>query len=307
MNWISILNKNYFGNKFIKQIPENRKVKEYKAIFTIEWHFITSVVNIKVFYFLLIYIFIVFNLPIQSFTDENKHVEVGIDEQLGHYIPLDISFTNEKGEKVKLSDLIKRPTIIALVYYHCPGICSPLLEGLADMIDHLEMEPLKDFGVLSISFDDREGPASAVRWKKEHLLSMKRILPEGTWTFLTGDSVSIYKLTNAVGFYFKRDTDSSFLHNGTLIIVNEKGMISRYIFGTQFLPFDVKMALIEAQRGEFRPTINKILAFCYSYDRIGNKYTLNFTKVAGSIVTFFGVILFLILMIKGRKKSKEKT
>jgi protein SCO1/2 len=290
------------------------KMKDHKKNIHISPYHCAPPVYSGVLYYLVIIILVIANLPVQSLANdryssvgENKHAEVGIDEQLGHYIPLDISFTNEKNEKVKLSELIRRPTIIALVYYHCPGICSPLLEGVADVVDHLDMEPLKDFGVLSISFDDREGPASATRWKKEHLLSMKRKLPEGTWTFLTGDSISIHKLTDAVGFYFKRDTDSSFLHYGSLIIVNGKGMISRYIFGTQFLPFDVKMALIEAQRGESRPTINKILAFCYSYDRIGNKYTLNFTKVAGSIVTLFGIVFFLVLILKGRKKSKETT
>jgi protein SCO1/2 len=290
------------------------KMKDHKKNIHISPYHCAPPVYSGVLYYLVIIILVIANLPVQSLANdryssvgENKHAEVGIDEQLGHYIPLDISFTNEKNEKVKLSELIRRPTIIALVYYHCPGICSPLLEGVADVVDHLDMEPLKDFGVLSISFDDREGPASATRWKKEHLLSMKRKLPEGTWTFLTGDSISIHKLTDAVGFYFKRDTDSSFLHYGSLIIVNDKGMISRYIFGTQFLPFDVKMALIEAQRGESRPTINKILAFCYSYDRIGNKYTLNFTKVAGSIVTLFGIVFFLVLILKGRKKSKEIT
>jgi protein SCO1/2 len=241
-----------------------------------------------------------------GFGLDKKEVKVGIDEKLGNYIPLDLTFTNEKGELVKLNQLIKHPTILALVYYNCPAVCSPLLNGLSEVIDKLDLEPQKDFDVLTLSFDHREGPASASKWKKEHLASMKRNIPESAWTFLTGDSISIRKLTNAVGFYFKRDTDSSFLHYGTLIILSDKGMITRYIFGIQFLPFDVKMALIEAQRGEARPTVNKILAFCYSYDRSGNKYVLNFTKIAGSIILLSAVILFTVLIIRERKKTKEK-
>jgi protein SCO1 len=236
-----------------------------------------------------------------------SHEQVGIDEQLGSYVPLDVVFTNEKGEKVQLGQLIKRPTILALVYYHCPGICSPLLNGLTDVLDKLDMVPLKDFDVITLSFDEHEGPDIAGRWKREHLAIMKRDFPESAWTFLTGDSLSIRKLTDAVGFYFKRDTDSSFLHYGTLIVLSDKGKITRYIFGTEFLAFDVKMALNEAQRGEARPTINKILAFCYSFDRSGNKYVLNFTRIVGSMILFLALILLTILLIKDRNRRKERT
>ncbi|MCX6149898.1 MAG: SCO family protein [Ignavibacteriales bacterium] len=249
---------------------------------------------------------VLFLLINSGYTKDQNHVDVGIDEKLGSYIPLDISFNNEKGELVKLNQLIKQPTILALVYYHCPAVCSPLLNGLTEVVDKLDLEPQKDFDVITLSFDHSEGPTAANKWKKEHLASMKRDFPESAWTFLTGDSISIKKLTDAVGFYFKRDTDSSFLHYGTLIILSEKGMISRYIFGIQFNQFDVKMALLEAQRGEYRPTINKILTFCYSYDRSGNKYVFNFQKIAGGIILLSALILFTVLIIKERKKSKEK-
>jgi|WetSurMetagenome_2_1015567.scaffolds.fasta_scaffold60010_2 protein SCO1 len=272
----------------------------------ISYYFFAFLCKIKINSGISLLILIFSVLIFYSNILSNTHEEVGIDEKLGSYIPLNLVFTNEKGEKVELGQLIKHPTILALVYYHCPGICNPLLNGLTDVIDKLDMEPLKDFNVITISFDEHEGTADAGRWKKEHLASMKRKFPESAWTFMTGDSLSIRKLTDAVGFYFKRDADSSFLHYGTLIILSEQGKITRYIFGTEFLPFDLKMALIEAQRGEARPTINKILAFCYSYDRTGNKYVLNFTKIAGSIILIFAVILFTVLMIKDRKRKKEK-
>lgn len=242
-------------------------------------------------------------LAVQSYSQET---EVGIDEKLGNYIPLDLTFVNEKSEKVLLRDLVNKPTILALVYYNCPAVCSPLLNGLAEVVDKIEMNPGADFNIITLSFNHKEKPDKALRWKKEHLASMKRIIPDNSWSFLTGDSISIKKLTNSVGFYFKQDTDSSFLHYGALIIISEKGMITRYIFGMQFLPFDLKMALIEAQKGEARPTINKILAFCYSYDRQGNKYVFNVTKIAGAIVLLFAAIIFTTLVIKGRKKTKEK-
>ncbi len=231
-----------------------------------------------------------------------QNVEIGIDEKLGNFIPLDLTFVNEKSEKVSLKDLVKKPTILALVYYNCPAVCSPLLSGLAEVVDKVDMKPGIDFNIITLSFDERENPAKALMWKHEHLAAMKRIIPDESWSYLTGDSVSIKKLTNSVGFYFKRDTDSSFLHYGSLIILSGEGKITRYIFGTQFLPFDLKMALIEAQKGEARPTINKILTFCYSYDRQGNKYVFNVTKIAGAVILLTALIVFTTLILKGRKK-----
>jgi len=233
-----------------------------------------------------------------------KSTEVGIDEKLGNHIPLDLSFVNEKSEKVLLKNLIHKPTILALVYYNCPAICNPLLNGLAEVIDKVDMEPGKDFNIITLSFNHKEDAFKALKWKREHLVSMKRKIPDSSWSFLTGDSISIRKLTNSVGFYFKQDTDSSFLHFATLIILTEDGKITRYVFGTEFLPFDLKMALIEAQKGEARPTINKILTFCYSYDRQGNKYVLDFKRIAGAIVLLSALIFFTALIIKGKKNRK---
>jgi len=234
-----------------------------------------------------------------------KNVEVGIDEKLGDRIPLDLTFVNEKSEKVILKDLVNKPTILALVYYNCPAVCNPLLNGLAEVIDRLDMIAGTDFNIITLSFNHKEDAFKALKWKREHIASMKRIIPDESWSFLTGDSISIRKLTNSVGFYFKQDTDSSFLHFGSLIILSGEGKITRYIFGTQFLPFDLKMALIEAQKGEARPTINKILTFCYSYDRQGNKYVLDVKRITGALVFLTVLIIFTTLILKGRKKTKE--
>lgn len=240
-----------------------------------------------------------------SFADEKK-INVGIDEKLGAYIPLDLKFQNADGETVQLKQLINKPTILALVYYDCPGVCHPLLEGLTELVDRIDMKPGEEFNILTISFDHNEKTFKARKWKKEHINSLKRKIPEGSWNFLTGDSSNIRKLTDAAGFYFMKDSNGTFLHNGSLIVLSEKGMISRYIFGSIFLPFDVKMALIEAHKGQFRPTVNKILEFCYSYDREGNKYVFNVKKVFGGAMILFVAILFITLTIRNKVKKAKR-
>jgi protein SCO1/2 len=236
---------------------------------------------------------------------EQSEEKLGIEEHLGETLPLELSFTNSDGKTYKLSELIDKPTIMAFVYYNCPGICSPLLTGLSEVVDKVELNPGEDFQVLTISFDHKENAELAKKWHKNHYSSLKRkdMSPED-WKFMVGDSLSVRKLTDAAGFYYKED-GKDYVHAATLIMVSPKGKITRYLTGTQFLPFDVKMALIEASEGKATPTINKILEYCFSYDPEGNKYVFNFNKIAGTVIFASIGLFFAVLLIKGRKKDKN--
>lgn len=232
-----------------------------------------------------------------------QQVEVGVDEQLGSYIPMDLNFVNSHGDTVLLKDVINnKPTLLGLVYYECPGICSPLLTELAWVVDRVDLQPKEDFQVVTISFDHRETFETAANWKKNYMHGIKREFPDDAWTFLTGDSVTISKLTNSVGFHFKRDGDE-FLHAGTLITISPDGKISRYLFGSTYNQFDVKMALLDAESGKTSPTIAKVLQFCFSYDPEGRGYTLNITRIVGAVMLLFAVGFFGILTLKKNKKK----
>lgn len=244
--------------------------------------------------------------PLRVLLSSENSPEVGIVEKLGNQLPMNSKFIDENGQEVVLNQLLTKPTIIAFVYFHCPGICSPLQTGLAEAIDKLKLEPGKDYQVLSISFDHEEGPDKAIKWQKEYISSLKRKFEPNNWKFLTSDSITIRKLTDASGFYFKPDGKDDFIHSASLIVLTPEGKISRYLFGTQFNPFDMKLALIEAQKGKFNPTINKVLEFCYSYDPENKKYVFNVTKVAGSIIFLAIGVFFTILLVKGRR-NKIKT
>jgi len=229
-----------------------------------------------------------------------KEIEVGIDEKLGNTLPLDLSFQTSEGKTVTLKDIINKPTLIALVYYECPGICNPMQNELAWTIDKLQLEPGKDFQVISISFDHKETPAVAAKWKKNYLMTIKRKFDPSSWLFLTGDSLSIKNLTDACGFHFK-PADKQFVHAATLVTVSPQGKISRYLFGTDFNPFDVKMALLEAESGKTSPTISKVLQFCFSYDPAGRQYTLNITRIVGTVM-LLGIGIFLSVLVLKKKK-----
>ncbi len=230
---------------------------------------------------------------------------IGINEQLGKKIPLNLVFKDEQGIDIELSKLVDKPTIFMFVYYECPGICSPLMSEVAAEIEQVNLEAGKDFQLVAISFDDTEGPALAYAKKVNYMDIFKKPLPDNAWKFLTGDSASIAQITNAVGFGFKREGED-FVHPGGLIIVSKEGIITRYLLGTDFMPFDLKMAVIEASEGKVTPTIAKMLKFCYSYDREGKRYALNITRIAG-IVTLLAVGVFVLVFIrKPKKQTTEK-
>ncbi len=248
-----------------------------------------------------LYVIIIFLISNSLFAQKN--IEVGIDEQLGNILPLDLKFQNSDGKTVALKDIINKPTILALVYYECPGLCNPMQNELAWTIDKLQLEPGKDFQVVSISFDNKETPVIAAKWKKNYLLTIKRKFDPNDWHFLTGDSLNIKKLTDACGFRFK-PADKQYVHAATLIAISPQGKITRYMFGTNFNPFDVKMALLEAESGKASPTISKMLEFCFSYDPAGRQYTLNVTRIVGSIM-LIGIGIFMSVLFIKKKRIKE--
>lgn len=251
----------------------------------------------KLFFFSIF----IFSIGLSNAQDPGlfpQEIEIGVDEKLGDFIPDSILVINEAGDTVNLLSLIDKPTILTLVYYRCPGICSPLMEGLADVIDRSDMTLGKDYQVLTISFDSRENTELAVRKKKNHLnLMRKKEEAELHWKFFTTDSLNSALITNTVGFRYRR-TGNDFVHSATLVVISPEGKITRYLNGINFLPFEVKMSVLEASEGRIGTTVNKILQFCYAYDPAGQTYVLNITKVLGTIVIILTVLLFIALTIK---------
>lgn len=234
-----------------------------------------------------------------------SQARVGIEEKLGKNIPLDAVFTTSDGRTIALKDIINKPTAISLVYYHCPGICSPLLTSLGEVVDNVQMKPGEEFQIISLSFDHNETPEQAKEWKRNYFAAMDKTFPEDAWLFLTGDSINIAKVTDAVGFYFKSDGRNDYMHPPVTVVVSPDGKITRYLMGSTFLPFDLKMAFIEASKGIPTSTINKALEFCFSYDPEGGQYVFNVTKIVGGAMIIFALSFLTFLIVKGRN-TKEK-
>jgi protein SCO1/2 len=227
--------------------------------------------------------------------------QVGIDEHLGDTIPLNLTFINEQDQSVTLGSIINKPTILSFVYFDCPGICSTLQEGIADLIDRSELELGKDYDIITISFNYRDNTVRALE-KKANFVTRIAKDKATSWHYLTGDSASINKILKSVGYKLKI-AGLDFIHPSAIIMLSPKGKITRYLYGLTYLPFDLKMSAIEAQKGISQPTINKVLEFCYAYEPEGKRYSLEITKLAGVFILIIIATLFLVLIIRSKKKE----
>jgi protein SCO1 len=234
--------------------------------------------------------------------DDLREPEIGVIEKLDTYITEDVMVIDENNQAVQLLSLIDKPTILNLVYYRCPGICSPIMESLANVVDRTDMVPGQDFQILTVSFDPTEGTELAQQKRNNYFYLINREFDPDGWRFFIADSANAKNLTEQVGFKYKK-VGFDYIHTATIIVLSPQGKITRYLQGVYYLPFDVKMAVIEAAEGKSGPTISRVLAYCYSFDPAGQRYVFDITKIAGTLILFFGVVIFLFLIIRYRTKK----
>lgn len=252
---------------------------------------------------LIFTIIVVFQMILGANAQIDQSPEVGIIEHLGNTIPLDLKFVNDKLDTVTLRQIINKPTILSFVYFDCPGLCSPLLEGVGDVIQKTDLQLGKDYQVITISFNYRDTPQKAIEKKKRFVDRYSKDKADG-WIFLTTDSSTIYKITDATGFKTKA-VGLDFVHPSAIIALSPQGMITRYLYGITFLPIDFKMAIVEANKEQPRPTIQKILMLCYSYDADNKRFALDVTKITGSLIIFFILVFIVVYLIKPRRKNQN--
>lgn len=254
----------------------------------------------RLVYCLVLFVFLMGN-KMSAQVDTTS--EVGIYEHLGAQIPLDLQFLNEKSEQVTLKQLITKPTILSFVYFDCPGLCSPLLEGVGTVIQKTDLVLGKDYQVITISFNFRDTPDKAKIKKDRFVERYSKGKGEG-WIFLTTDSATIFNITDATGFKTK-PVGLDFIHPSAIIAVSPTGHITRYLYGLKFLPIDFKMAITEAGKEQPRTSIQKIMAVCYTYDPENRRFALDVTKITGSLIIFFILVFIVVYLVKPTSKNNK--
>lgn len=227
---------------------------------------------------------------------------VGIDQKLDQQVPLDLKFKDEAGREVPLSTYFTKgkPVILALVYYRCPMLCTQILNGLAGSLKAVTLDPGKDFEVVAVSFDPKDTPETAAAKKQMYLKRYARPNSANGWHLLTGDEANIKALTDTVGYHYKYDqATDQFAHASGIMVLTPEGKLSRYFYGVEYQPRDVRLGLVEASKNKIGSPVDQILLFCYHYDPVTGKYgavVMNLVRFAGASFTLVcGVFLFIFL------------
>jgi protein SCO1/2 len=239
-------------------------------------------------------------------ADQKVNPDKWVTEKGGEILPLGLSFTDETGKIRTLRSIIDRPTIILPIYFYCPGICSLNLAHLAEALAGLSHVPGRDYRVIAFSFNELESSDDAARAKENYLKIVGEGFPASEWFFLTGTKETIRKLTDSLGFRFKRLHDSTFIHPSALIIAGSDGKIIRYVYGS-FLAGDIDMGILDAKKGTPSFSVRRLLAFCLSYDPDENKSLFQIIKLSVLAAFVVGLsLLFFVFRKKGRRVDQEK-
>jgi protein SCO1/2 len=228
--------------------------------------------------------------------------DVAFEQKLNQPIPLDLKFRDETGATVQLSQYFgRRPVLLNFVYYKCQDLCPLLLDGVVRTLRALSFEVGNQFEVLTVSFDPHDDAKMAAAKKQDFVQRYGRSGAVSGWHFLTGDAANIDKLTHAVGFRYHYIAESGeFGHATGIILLTPAGITSRYYYGIDFSPRDVRLGLIEAAAGKIGSPIDQLLLFCFHYNPITGKYGLlisNVIKLAGGL-TVLALGGFVVAMLR---------
>ena len=232
---------------------------------------------------------------------------VGIDQKLNEQVPLDLMFHDENGKTVQLSQYFgQKPVILSLVYFNCPMLCTQVLNGMEASMKGLAMDAGNQFNALSVSIDPSDKPVMAAVKQQMYVGMYGRPNAAQGWHFLTGDEQQIKKLADAAGFRYAYDPDSKqFAHASAIMILTPDGKISKYLYGIQYSPRDLRLGLVEASAGKIGTPVDSILLFCYHYDPNTGKYGLLISRLiqAGGLLTVLAIGIMMVVLFRRERYS----
>lgn len=227
--------------------------------------------------------------------------DVTFRQQLGEQLPLDAAFKDEAGRDVRLGDYFKtgKPVVFAFVYYECTMLCTQVMNGISSALKVVPFEIGKDFEVVLVSFDPRDTPRAATEKKAAHLQYWSTEKTAGAWHFLTGTEPEIRRATQAAGFSYQWDArNNQFAHVSGVLVTTPEGRLSRYFYGIEYSPKELRLALVESGKGAIGSKIDELLLFCFHYDPESGRYgvvVMNLIRLGG-VVTVALVAGFILLM-----------
>ncbi|MDG2265326.1 MAG: SCO family protein [Candidatus Marinamargulisbacteria bacterium] len=231
---------------------------------------------------------------------------VGVTEKVGQLIPQQPSFTNSRGYTAPLSEhmVADKPILLNFVYFNCPMLCHLILDGLQQSLEKMDTKTLKGMQVISMSFDPRDKYNHAAKFEARYRETVDPILD---WSFLVGEADAIQQVTDASGFYYRYDeTINEYAHGSVLVAISPDGKIQRYIYGIEYDPFDLKMALLETNPTNSKSLVEGFLLFCYTYDSSANSYVLQAQQIMKLGAGFVAIVLMGLIVYLGLSNRRNR-
>ncbi|MCM2284011.1 MAG: SCO family protein [Desulfobacula sp.] len=241
----------------------------------------------------------------ETLSDNDLAGQVRIDEQLGSVAALDGVFRDETGMEIRLASLFDKPVVLLPVSFSCTAVCSYLQAALVKALNEVDQEPGKDFNIITLSFDENENEIDAAAAKQNYANLVKREFSPEKWSYLTGDRENILKVTSSLGYYFIKKAEHLYEHPSALVVLARDGKIIRYLHGPNFPPFDLGMALSEAEPGKSSMK-RRALSFCYGYDPVKKTYGFRLFRITGTLA-LIGLAGYMIFLLSPSKRKDEDT
>jgi protein SCO1/2 len=213
--------------------------------------------------------------------------KVGVEEHLDASLPLELEFLDEAGRTVRLGDFFDgaRPVILTLNYYRCPMLCGLQLNGVVAGLEEVDWTPGVEFEMVTVSIDPLETPELAQAKKENYLKRYQRPAAARGWHFLTGRQDNIERLAETVGFGYTYDVASGqYAHAAAIFVITPDGRVARYLYGIEYPPKSLKLALMEASEGKIGSAFDQLIMYCYHYDPASRRYApvaMNIMRVGG--------------------------
>ncbi|MGH2544885.1 MAG: SCO family protein [Ardenticatenaceae bacterium] len=231
------------------------------------------------------------------------------DQRLGEALALDLTFRDEQGQTVHLSDYFgEKPVILTMNYYECDTLCPLILDGVARALKLVPFTIGQEFELVTVSIDPRETPELAASVKERLVELYEREGAGWNWHLLTGEQATITQLAESVGFnYVWDERTQQYAHPSGVVVLSPDGTIARYIYGMEFSPRDLRLALVEASENKIASPVDHVLLFCYRYDPMTGKYgpiAMN-TMRLGGIATLLTLGFSIGVMIRRDRRRTE--
>ncbi len=277
----------------------DKKNKKILAVFQIIW--------VSIILFILFWGTTFSQVVLENDPNLDK---IDVVEKLGNKIPSGLVFTDESGARVNFDNYFaeNKPVVLVMAYYTCPMLCNLVLNGLADAARQIDFNPGQDYRILTVSIDPTETSLIAGAKKNNYMQSLGRPgLSADAWHFLVGEESQSKALAEAIGFkYFYDDTREEYAHPAVLTILSPQGMVTRYLYGIQFNPRDLRLALLESAEGKIGTTLDRIILYCFHYDSEAGGYVLfaqNAMKLGGLATLFILTALLGFFWLKERRRK----